>query len=165
MRVSIQGVELVRLPPCSYTTAAFRSNEAAGLFARSLSGLGHRLRDHGLKPERSGRAIHDPPEGVRHLKPSRTNEDNSQQLPAFKRPIGRPQVTKGRRGNTPAALKRTRDCPQQKLSPSAVATATDQRGGRFCIQTTRRRYYQAFANPAHRDYGFRTDAAYLNDPT
>ena len=55
------------------------------------------------------------------------------QLPAFKRPIGRPQVTKGRRESTPAALKRTKGCPQRKLSPSAVAVATDQRGGGLFI--------------------------------
>ena len=38
-RVSIQGVELVRLPPCSLTAAAFASNGAAGLFVGNPSGL------------------------------------------------------------------------------------------------------------------------------
>ena len=31
MPVAIQGVQLVRLPPCSYTTAAFPTKEAVGL--------------------------------------------------------------------------------------------------------------------------------------
>ena len=36
MPVSIQGVQLVRLPPCSYTTAAFPSNEAVGLLREPI---------------------------------------------------------------------------------------------------------------------------------
>ena len=54
MPVSIQGVELVRLPPCSFTTAAFVSHGAAGFFTGSLSGLGRRLLDNRLRPVRKG---------------------------------------------------------------------------------------------------------------
>ena len=57
-------------------------------------------------------------------------------LPAFNRPPGRSQVPKGG-GSTPRALKRTQGCLRRKLSPPATPAATDQRGGRFFVTSSR----------------------------
>ena len=61
-----------------------------------------------------------PPDGARPLKPSRTNEDSSRPLPAFKTPIRTPSGTK-RAGKVPQQPStELGGCLRRKLSPSTV---------------------------------------------
>ena len=53
-----------------------------------------------------------------------------------------------------------------ELSPTNGDAGRHRPTGRPVLHSvTGRRHHHAFTNPAHRDYGFRTDAAYLNNPT
>ena len=77
-----------------------------------------------------------PPDGARPLNPSQTNEDTSRH---YRRSTGPWDALKYQRaGNrTPRALKRTQGCLRRKLSPPATPAATDQRGGRFFVTSSR----------------------------
>ena len=75
-------------------------------------------RKHALR--RSGRATHQPPDGVRPLKPSQANEDTRPPLPAFNRPLGRSQVPKGRKQQHSKGSE-----PHPRLSPAETQPSCD----------------------------------------
>ena len=61
-----------------------------------------------------------PPDGVRPLKPLRANVDNSHHCLRSKRPLGRPQVTKGQGKVPQQPSNELGGCLRRKLSPSTV---------------------------------------------
>ena len=77
---------------------------------------------------------------------------------------GRSQVPKGRGKYSKGSKTHPRLSPAE-TQPSCDASRHRPTGRSVLHSVTGRRHHHAFANPAHRDYGFRTDAAYLNNPT
>ena len=105
-----------------------------------------------------------PPDGARPLKTSQTNEDTSPRH--YRRSTGPWDALKYQRAkSTPAALKRTRDHLRQKFSPSATPADTDQRAAGFAFRQPDEDTITPLLIQHISDYGFRTDAAYLNNPT
>ena len=67
----------MKTSPTNDDQQAATDQRSGRLFVGTLSGIRRRLRDHELKPRRSGDDVHQQPDRAQPLKPSRANVDTS----------------------------------------------------------------------------------------